>query len=195
MSNYVLTTDGELMHYGVPGMKWGKRMARGHAGPGIFVSRKRQLAGDKRDLDILNAGGHLSKGLTKKRQAAYDARDKEALKKRIAENERILDLKNKGMYSKRAEKLNKKANIAEASAREWDEMAKIAKSKGKTSKAAYYSQYAKDDRLAAQQYTQKSKKIVENRLKRKQFVKDVSKTTMDRGKVVADRVKNKLSGK
>lgn len=195
MSEYIITTDGELMHYGVPGMKWGKRMARGHAGPGIFVSRKRQLAGDKRDLDILNAGGHLSKGLTKKRQAAYDARDKAALKKRISENERILDLKNKGAYSKRAEKLNKKANIAEASARKWDEKAKIAKTKGKTSKAAYYSQYAKDDRLAAQRYAEKSKKIVENRLKRKQFIKDVSETTKARGKNAANRVKNKLAGK
>ena len=87
MSNYILTTDGELMHYGVPGMKWGKRIVRGHAGPGNYISRKRQLAGDKRDLNTLNAGGHLSKGLTKKRQAAYDARDKAALEKRIAKNE------------------------------------------------------------------------------------------------------------
>lgn len=87
MSNYILTSDGELMHYGVPGMKWGKRMARGHAGPGQYITRKRQLAGDKRDLERLNKGGHLSIGLTKKRQAAYDARDKAALEKRIAKNE------------------------------------------------------------------------------------------------------------
>lgn len=28
MSDYILTSDGELMHYGVPGMKWGHRKAR-----------------------------------------------------------------------------------------------------------------------------------------------------------------------
>lgn len=27
MSDYILTSDGELMHYGVPGMKWGRRKA------------------------------------------------------------------------------------------------------------------------------------------------------------------------
>lgn len=77
----------ELMHVGVLGMKWGKRMARGHAGPGRNLTKSRQLAGDKKDLADLNNGGHLSVGLTKKRQAAYDARDKAALEKRIAKAE------------------------------------------------------------------------------------------------------------
>lgn len=99
MSNYIYTNDGsivsedELKHYGVPGMKWGKRMARGHAGPGRYLTKKRQLAGDKKDLDYLNKGGHLSVGLTKKRQAAYDAKDKARLERRIAKNEQRLATK------------------------------------------------------------------------------------------------------
>ena len=88
----------ELYHHGVKGMKWGvrkkredysKRYIRGHAGPANpgMLTRKRQLARDKRDLEELNQGKHLSIGLTKKRQAAYDARDKAILEKRIAKNE------------------------------------------------------------------------------------------------------------
>lgn len=83
-------SDDYLMHYGVKGMKWGVRKVRGHAGPGRYITRKRQLAGDKRDLKTLEKGGHLSVGLTKKRQATLDARDKAALEKRIAKNEKVL---------------------------------------------------------------------------------------------------------
>lgn len=72
----------ELMHYGVTGMRWGVR----RAGPGRYLTKKRQLSGDKRDLENLNKGKHISIGLTKKRQAAFDKRDKAALEKRIAKN-------------------------------------------------------------------------------------------------------------
>lgn len=84
----------ELYHYGIPGMKWGqrksnyvKRVIRGHAGPSIHLSRKKQLAADKRDLEGLKKGQHLSVGITKKRQAAYDRRDQRMLERRIAKNE------------------------------------------------------------------------------------------------------------
>lgn len=85
----------ELYHYGVKGMKWGHRKARGHAGPGKYATKKRQQAGDKRDLDALNKGQHLSVGLTKKRQAKFDARDKAAIEKRMAKNEAELNDKPK----------------------------------------------------------------------------------------------------
>ena len=77
------------MHYGVKGMKWGVRRAvRGHGGPGIYVSgNKKKLAGYKKDLKVLNDGGHLSVGGTKKRQAAYDKRDRANLEKKIAKTE------------------------------------------------------------------------------------------------------------
>lgn len=94
--------NNELYHYGVKGMRWGHRMARGHAGPGRYVTKKRQLAGDKRDLETLNNGGHLSKGFTKKRQAAFDRRDKAALEKRIVKNEKDLsqNKESKGLTDK-----------------------------------------------------------------------------------------------
>lgn len=78
-----------LMHYGVKGMKWGVRRAvRGHGGPGIYVSgNKKKLSGYKKDLKVLNDGGHLSVGGTKKRQAAYDKRDRANLEKKIAKTE------------------------------------------------------------------------------------------------------------
>lgn len=114
-----------LIHHGVKGMKWGVRKAqygaravRGHAGPGRYLTRKRQLAGDKRDLERLNNGEHLSVGLTKKRQDAYDARDRRALEKRITKNEKH--------FAQKAEKKAAK-NTPEAEAARKEMTKKVAK--------------------------------------------------------------------
>lgn len=121
MSNYIYTNDGlvnadELAHYGVPGMRWGhrknsyvKRTVRGHAGPGRYITTKRQLAGDKRDLEALNKGQHLSVGLTKKRQAVYDAKDRARLEKRIAKNEKRITDRDSNKQSRDEKKNTKKA--------------------------------------------------------------------------------------
>lgn len=101
--------EQELYHFGVKGMRWGHRKVRGHAGPGKYATRKRQLEGDKRDLQTLNNDGHLSVGLTKKRQAAYDKRDKAVLEKRIAKNEAELDNKKPSNKKPRLTKTEKNA--------------------------------------------------------------------------------------
>jgi len=98
-----------LKHYGILGMKWGVRRYQNKDGSltpegklryhltGYYrpvgrtmITRKRQLAADKSDLEKLNSGKHLSVGFTKKRQDAYDKRDKAALERRIKYNEEKL---------------------------------------------------------------------------------------------------------
>jgi ribosomal protein L15 len=109
----------ELYHHGVKGMKWGvrkkrygvgARVVRGHAGPGVYVgSKKHQLEGYKRDLDILDKGGHLSVGMTKKRQEKYDRRDRKALEQKISklENETAKKITRKVVENKAADALDK----------------------------------------------------------------------------------------
>ena len=60
---------------------------------------------------------------------------------------------------RRANKFAKKASVARASAKEWDEMAKYAAAKGKTKRAAKYAQNAADDRADANALSAKSKQI------------------------------------
>jgi hypothetical protein len=78
-----------LKHYGILGMKWGVRRTPAQLGR-TMITTKRQLKADKVKLERLNSGKHISVGVTKKRQAAYDKRDKDILEKRIKYNEQKL---------------------------------------------------------------------------------------------------------
>ena len=84
MSEYVIH-NGELYHHGVKGMKWGVRKAVKYrpASNGLRIGTRRQLKAAKKDLKFLDNGGHLSVGLTKKRQAAFDERDRKKLTEKI----------------------------------------------------------------------------------------------------------------
>lgn len=64
---------------------------------------------------------------------------------------------------RRAAKLVNKASTARASAKEWDEMAAYAKSKGKFKRAEKYSQNAAQDRADAAKYQQKANAKAEKR--------------------------------
>lgn len=49
MANYIYTNDGELMHYGVPGMRWGVRKARPTSSEqrGLFGWKRKPKTDDK----------------------------------------------------------------------------------------------------------------------------------------------------
>lgn len=82
----------------------------------------------------------------------------------------------------RAKKNVQKAKNRRDSAKEWDEIAKDAKSKGKTKQAAKYKKYAATDRAVAKKYDAKSKAIIEKHERRA-------------GKKTLDRVKAQSTGK
>lgn len=57
---------------------------------------------------------------------------------------------------RKAKKYMSKAGTARESAKEWDEMARYAAAKGKTSRAAKYKKYAAQDRADAKRYESKA---------------------------------------
>lgn len=82
----------------------------------------------------------------------------------------------------RAKKNVSKAKTARESAKEWDEIARNASSKGKTEAAAKYKRYAARDRADAKKYDSKAKQIEQKHRQRA-------------GSKTYDRVKNTSTGK
>lgn len=82
----------------------------------------------------------------------------------------------------RAKKNVSKAKTARESAKEWDEIARDASSKGKTKAAAKYKRYAAEDRASAKKYDSKAKQIEQKHRRRA-------------GSKTYDRVKNTSTGK
>lgn len=101
-----------LVHYGKIGMHWGRRSMRSQLGlPNTVgkqqLTKKRQLDADKKTLDDLKTGGHDSIGLSKKRQAKFDARDISILEKRVKKNEYLTSKEGKAAISEGKKKVNK----------------------------------------------------------------------------------------
>lgn len=131
-----------LAHYGILGMKWGIRRTPAQLGR-TMITRKRQLAADKSDLERLNSGKHLSVGFTKKRQEAYDKRDKAALERRIKANEQKITDK----ALKKAAK--KKPSVKEMSD---DELRKVV---NRLQMERQYSQLSESSVSKGKEYAQK----------------------------------------
>ena len=131
-----------LKHYGVLGMKWGIRRTPAQLGRTMITS-KRQLTADKVKLDRLNSGKHTSVGFTKKRQAAYNKRDKDILEKRIKSNEQKLANK----AAKKAAK--KKPSVKEMSD---DELRKVV---NRLQMERQYSQLSESSVSKGKDYAQK----------------------------------------
>ena len=76
---------------------------------------------------------------------------------------------------RKAQRYEGKARNARASAKEWDELAARAKSKGKMKKSAAYTQAARNDRADAKRYDEKLK-TVQKENKFRDSRRDVSKS-------------------
>lgn len=78
-NKYILTSDGELYHYGVPGMKWGKRKASYASEQSAYKQSKKDYKTAIKNLRKAGAGfgGYGIKGITKVNAAGKKVNDAE----------------------------------------------------------------------------------------------------------------------
>ena len=178
MSDYIYTNNGfvsvdELKHYGVVGMRWGHRKAQGYADK-ASLSR----ASAKEWDEMARYKESQGKNRTAAKYRANAARDRADASK----------LSSKATYTYKShstKKYEKKAATAKESAKEWDEMAQYARSKGKGNKAAKYAKYAKEERAAASKYAKRSKRSAEVDKGEQKYAESLSKGRRAAGVLLA----------
>lgn len=162
--NNILEDEEFLEHFGVKGMRWGVRR-------GKMLTLKRQLDSDKKTLARLNNGEHMSVGATKKRQAAFDKRDKAYLEKQISKREAVLAKKESKSSTTKTSKTSGSSKAKDAASKA------IEKNKERHEKGAENNKKYQDAKREA-------KKTVTNK------VKDVAKkATEDKSSADAKKAK------
>jgi hypothetical protein len=173
--NYTPNPD-DILHYGVPGMRWGHRKARSYF-------KKADIArGVARDYNKISKE-YATEGKTRKAKkfanAAQIAKSKESKYKYKAESS-----------TKYGRQLHK-AQQAKESSKEWKEMAGYARQKGKVNKALKYEENAKKDMADYEKYKAKSKATIDRMNARANTLNNLKDTSITRGEDVITRLKKK----
>lgn len=102
-SYYIITSDGELYHYGVKGMRWGHRKKIDYAGEGIVSRKKKQLPGYAKggpaQKPTLSTSGHAQKMGDDMASAVNSAR--KAIKKGMKNTKKTIEKHSNSEIAKR----------------------------------------------------------------------------------------------